>query len=87
MREVLSAAVVAIAAAAVAALATGTSLSAAGSSEQADEAFAATVRRWNGDIFWEPASASSNTITRFGDEARAVFGPIPHADCAGPGSE
>ncbi len=46
------------------------------------EAFAAAVLRWNGDIFWAPATASKNTITRFGDEARSVFGPIPHADCA-----
>ena len=35
----------------------------------------------NGDIFWAPASASDNPVTRFGDEARAVFGPIPDADC------
>jgi hypothetical protein len=44
--------------------------------------FADIVQRWNGDIFWAPASASSNVITRFGDEARAVFGPIPDGDCA-----
>ncbi len=44
--------------------------------------FASTVRRWNGDIFWAPASASANRVTREGDEARAVFGPIPDADCA-----
>ena len=43
--------------------------------------FADTVQRWNGDIFWEPAAASSNVVTRFGDEARAVFGPIPYGDC------
>ena len=46
------------------------------------DTFAAAVLRWNGDIFWAPATASKNTITRFGDEARSVFGPIPHADCA-----
>ena len=44
--------------------------------------FAAAVRRWNGDVFWAPATASKNTITRFGDEARAVFGPIPQVHCA-----
>ena len=46
------------------------------------EAFAAAMLRLNGDIFWAPAAASSNIITRFGDEARSVFGPIPPADCA-----
>ena len=46
------------------------------------ESFAAAVLRLNGDIFWEPATASSNSITRFGDEARAVFGPIPNEDRA-----
>ena len=46
------------------------------------EAFAAAVLRLNGDIFWAPAAASSNIISRFGDEARSVFGPIPLADCA-----
>ena len=49
---------------------------------QADRAFADGVQRWNGNIFWEPASASSNVVTRFGDEARAVFGPIPDGNCA-----
>jgi hypothetical protein len=43
--------------------------------------FANTVRRWNGDIFWEPASASSKVVTRYGDEARAVFGPISYGNC------
>ena len=27
------------------------------------------------------ASESNDPVTRFGDEARAVFGPIPDADC------
>jgi hypothetical protein len=36
---------------------------------------------WNGNIFWAPASKSANAITKFGDEARAVFGPIPDDDC------
>ena len=53
-----------------------------GGSLQADRLFADAVQRWNGDIFWEPASASSNVVTRFGDEARAVFGPIPDGNCA-----
>jgi hypothetical protein len=47
-----------------------------------EDSFASTVQRWNGDVFWEPASESSNVVTRFGDEARAVFGPIPDGDCA-----
>jgi hypothetical protein len=47
-----------------------------------EDSFASAVQRWNGDIFWEPASERSNVITRFGDEARAVFGPIPDGDCA-----
>ena len=46
-----------------------------------ESSFADAVQRWNGDIFWEPASESHNVITRFGDEARAVFGPIPDIDC------
>jgi len=47
-------------------------------------ALADTIIRWNGDIFWEPASRSSNVVLRSGDEARAVFGPIPDGDCDGP---
>lgn len=43
--------------------------------------FAEAVRRWNGDFQWKPASASPDIITRFGDEARSVFGPIPDVDC------
>ncbi|THK35926.1 hypothetical protein EHS39_22820 [Ensifer sp. MPMI2T] len=46
------------------------------------EAFAETAQRWNGEFLWEPASASVETITRFGDEARAVFGQIPEGDCS-----
>lgn len=45
--------------------------------------FTRVVRRWNGNIFWAPAAASNNVITRLGDEARAVFGLIPEGDCAG----
>ncbi len=44
--------------------------------------FAAITSRWNGAFLWAPASASLDTITRFGDEARAVFGPIPEGDCS-----
>lgn len=40
------------------------------------------IQQWNGKFLWEPASASTNTITRFGDEVRAVFGPIPDGDCS-----
>lgn len=47
-----------------------------------EKSFAEAMQRWNGDIFWEPASESRNIITKFGDEARAVFGPIPDGDCA-----
>ncbi|WP_246738016.1 hypothetical protein [Rhizobium grahamii] len=43
--------------------------------------FAELANRWNGDVLWAPASASTDVITRFGDEARAVFGPIPDIDC------
>ena len=55
-----------------------------GASNHATEksAFARLVQTWNGAFLWEPASASTNIITRFGDEARAVFGPIPDGDCS-----
>src|SRR3546814_12928835 len=46
------------------------------------DAFVTAVERLNGDIFWAPASKSEDVVTRFGDEARAVFGPIPYGDCA-----
>src|SRR3546814_5102181 len=46
------------------------------------DAFVTAVERLHGDIFWEPASTSEDVVTRFGDEARAVFGPIPYGDCA-----
>jgi hypothetical protein len=46
-----------------------------------ERSFADLVQRWNGQFLWAPASASNNIITRFGDEARAVFGPIPEGDC------
>lgn len=55
--------------------------------DQEDEhAFAATLRSWNGDIFWAPASKAGDRVTRYGDEARAVFGPIPDGDCLAPGA-
>jgi hypothetical protein len=44
--------------------------------------FAETVQRWNGDFLWAPASASIDPISRFGDEARSVFGNIPEGDCS-----
>lgn len=50
-------------------------------------AFADIVQQWNGDYLWAPATASDNIITRFGDEARAVFGPIPDADCNDPAAK
>ncbi|MBB4570837.1 hypothetical protein [Rhizobium leucaenae] len=49
--------------------------------EDDDHKFAKAVERWNGDFLWAPASQTSDVITRFGDEARAVFGPIPDGDC------
>ena len=42
------------------------------------------MHAWNGDIFWAPASKMGDRVTRFGDEARAVFGPIPDGDCLAP---
>jgi mono/diheme cytochrome c family protein len=47
-----------------------------------ENAFAASVLAWNGDIFWAPASVASadDVINRFGDEIRSVFGPIPPFD-------
>ncbi|RAZ85312.1 hypothetical protein DPM33_29420 [Mesorhizobium hawassense] len=45
------------------------------------KSFADAVTRWNPDIFWAPASKSADVVTRSGDEARAVFGPIPDGDC------
>jgi len=46
-----------------------------------DSEFVAKVISLNGDIFWAPASKSNEIVTNFGDEARAVFGPIPDTDC------
>ena len=43
---------------------------------------AVSVRGRNGDIFWAPASKTADPIAKFGDEARAIFGPIPDADCS-----
>lgn len=42
--------------------------------------------RWNGDVLWAPATASTDPVTKFGDEARSVFGPIPDGVCTGPNS-
>ncbi|CAN7626845.1 hypothetical protein LJR255_004729 [Pararhizobium sp. LjRoot255] len=55
----------------------------AGAFRPEERIFAEIVQRWNGDFLWAPATASSNAVTQFGDEARAVFGPIPEGDCAG----
>lgn len=49
-----------------------------------DRRFAEIVEAWNADILWEPAAVSEDPITKFGDEARAVFGPIPPGDCNAP---
>ena len=42
--------------------------------------------RWNGDVLWAPATASNDPVTKFGDEVRSVFGPIPDGVCTGPNS-
>ena len=42
--------------------------------------------QWNGDVLWGPATASTNPVTKFGDEARSVFGPMPDGVCTGPNS-
>ncbi|RAX37871.1 hypothetical protein [Rhizobium tropici] len=41
---------------------------------------------WNGDVLWAPATESNDPVTKFGDEARSVFGPIPDGVCTGPNS-
>jgi hypothetical protein len=41
---------------------------------------AAKIRAWNGDIFWAPASKSTEIILRYADEVRSVLGPIPKFD-------
>jgi hypothetical protein len=41
---------------------------------------ATKISAWNGDIFWAPASKSTEIILRAADEVRAVFGPIPNFD-------
>ncbi|MFT2215460.1 hypothetical protein ACLJYM_27115 [Rhizobium giardinii] len=78
---------------AVALVFTGTALSAEVAARQnhppgsridaATLSFAEITDRWNGAFLWKPASASTDVITRFGDEARSVFGPIPDIDCGG----
>jgi len=42
--------------------------------------FASKVTKWNGQIFWAPASKTTDINLQFGDEARAVFGLIPAFD-------
>lgn len=46
-----------------------------------DEDIEADLVDLNGPIFWAPANASTDVVTRMGDEARSVFGPIPRVDC------
>lgn len=41
---------------------------------------AGKVLKWNGPILWAPASKTTDINLRFGDQARAVFGPIPPFD-------
>jgi hypothetical protein len=77
-------AIVAALAFTIAMLASGTPRSDVAGAAELDEALAATLIRWNGDIFWQPAAQSTDPILRAGDEARAVFGPIPDGDCNGP---
>jgi len=50
------------------------------------ELFDDRVLEWNSDISWAPATGNSDPVTKFGDEARSVFGPIPEGDCTGPQS-
>jgi hypothetical protein len=38
------------------------------------------ISSWNGDIFWAPASKTTDINLKFGDEVRSVFGPIPPFD-------
>ncbi|ARP67095.1 MULTISPECIES: hypothetical protein [Mesorhizobium] len=42
--------------------------------------FSSKVNRWNGNIFWAPASKETDINLRYADEVRAVFGPIPPFD-------
>ncbi len=42
---------------------------------------ARTLETWNRKILWAPASATEKPVTKFGDELRAVFGPVPKGDC------
>lgn len=52
-----------------------------------DAEFIEEIWNQNRQILWAPASGSADPITRFGDEVRSVFGPMPLGDCAGPGSK
>lgn len=45
-----------------------------------------TLEAWNRDMLWAPASATEEPITKFGDELRSVFGPVPVGDCLAEGS-
>jgi hypothetical protein len=59
-------------------------LALAGQSPSDEIEWAKALLAANQDIFWAPASKASGTepITQFGDEARAVFGPLPPMDCS-----
>lgn len=52
-----------------------------------DDVFIEEVWTQNRHVLWVPASASTDPVTRFGDEVRSVFGPMPLGDCAGPQSK
>ncbi|OWV99923.1 hypothetical protein ATY79_00790 [Rhizobium sp. R693] len=41
----------------------------------------------NGGVLWAPATASADPVTKFGDEARSVFGPMPDGACTGANSQ
>ncbi|MGN7750905.1 hypothetical protein [Sinorhizobium sp. 22678] len=43
--------------------------------------FATTLEAWNREVSWAPASATERPVTKFGDELRAVFGPLPEGNC------
>jgi hypothetical protein len=44
------------------------------------------LSQWNGEVQWPPATASADPVTKFGDEVRSVFGPMPDGTCTGPNS-
>ncbi|WP_018238266.1 hypothetical protein [Ensifer sp. BR816] len=50
------------------------------------DGFAEALEAWNRELLWAPAAATEAPITKFGDELRAVFGPVPAGDCLAEGS-